>query len=186
MPSGSSNVIFILACKLQQSDETSHRINPFLSSIGRFPTTTPQLTPWNRILLETVQALIQSEIPNILWPQRFITAFTRACHLSLFSARSIQSMPPPFHFLKIHLITILPSMSGSSTWSLSLRFPHQNPVCTLLSPIHATCPAHLILLDFITWTIMGEEHRSLSSSLCSFLHSPVASSLLGQIFSSTP
>jgi hypothetical protein len=33
----------------------------------------------------------------------------------------------------------------------------------LPSPIHATCLAHLILLDFITCTIVGEEYRSLSS-----------------------
>ena len=39
-------------------------------------------------------------------------------------------------------------------------------------------PAHLILLDFITRTILGKKYRSLSSSLCSFLHSPVTSSLL--------
>ena len=51
--------------------------------------------------------------------------------------------------------------------------------CILLSPIRATCPAHLILLDFFTRTVLGEEYRSLSSSLCSFLHSPVTSSLLG-------
>ena len=38
---------------------------------------------------------------------------------------------------------------------------------------------HLILLDFITCTILGEEYRSLSSSLCNFLHSPVTPSLLG-------
>ena len=52
----------------------------------------------------------------------------------------------------------------------------------LLSPIHATCPAHLILLDLITWTVLGEEYRSLSSSSCSFLHSPVTSYLLGPNF----
>jgi len=40
-------------------------------------------------------------------------------------------------------------------------------------------PAHLILLDLITRTILGEEYRSLSSSLCSTLHFPVTSSLLG-------
>ena len=44
-------------------------------------------------------------------------------------------------------------------------------------PIRATCPAHLIL-DLITRTILSEEYRSLSSSLYSFLHSPVISSLL--------
>ena len=48
----------------------------------------------------------------------------------------------------------------------------------LLYPIRATCLAHLILLDFITRTILGEEYRSLCTSLCSFLHSPVTSSPL--------
>src|SRR5215510_1238223 len=46
-------------------------------------------------------------------------------------------------------------------------------------PIRATCPAHLILLDLTTRTILGEEYRSFSSSVCDFLHSPVTSSLLG-------
>jgi hypothetical protein len=35
------------------------------------------------------------------------------------------------------------------------------------------------LLGFITQTILGEEYRLLSLSLCSFLHSFVTSSLLG-------
>jgi len=68
-------------------------------------------------------------------------------------------------------------MHWSSKWSLSLRFHHQNPVCT--SPAHHTCymlrPPHL---DFITRMIFGEEYRSPSSSLCRFLHSPITSSLL--------
>jgi len=54
------------------------------------------------------------------------------------------------------------------------------PCIRLSSPsICATCPVHLILLAFITRTILGEEYRPLSSSLSSFLHSPVTLSLLG-------
>ena len=74
-------------------------------------------------------------------------------------------------FLKIHINIILPSTSGSPQWSLSIRFPHQNLVHT--SPLPHTCPAHLILLDFTTRTILGKDYRSLSSSLCNFLHSGV-------------
>ena len=54
------------------------------------------------------------------------------------------------------------------------------PVCASSLPLPATCHVHLILLDFITCTILGKQYRSLSSSLCGFLHSLVISYLLGQ------
>ena len=93
---------------------------------------------------------------------------------------------PTTHFLKIRLNIILSSTPGSPKWSLFLRLPHHNPVYASSLPIHATCHAYLILPDSITRTIFGEDYRSLSSSLCSFLHSLVTSSLLAQMFSSAP
>ena len=86
---------------------------------------------------------------------------------------------PTSHLLEIHPNIIYPSTPRSPQCSPSLRFPHQDPIHALSSPIRATCPAHLILLDFITRKILGEDYKTFSSSLCNLLHSPVTSSLLG-------
>ena len=90
---------------------------------------------------------------------------------------------PTSHLLEIHPNIIHPSTPRSPQWSPSLRFPHQDPIHPLSSPIRATSLAHLILLDFITRTILGEQYKSFSSSLCNLFHSPVTSSLLGPKYS---
>ena len=84
----------------------------------------------------------------------------------------------PVHTLTSHFLKD-PSLYYSPIYTLVLQmvsFPpasHQNPVHT--SAIPHTCymprPSHSSRFD--------EEYRSLSSSLCSFLHFPVTSSLLG-------
>jgi len=101
--------------------------------------------------------------------RRFIIAFTIARHLSLPWASSIQSIPPQptswwsILILSSHLHLGLPSGLFPS------RFATKTQYTPFLSPIWATCPTHLILLDFITRTILCEEYTSLSSS---FLHYP--------------
>ena len=111
-------------------------------------------------------------------PEKFITAFTSARHLSLSWARSIQSMSSytaswgSILILSSHLHLGLPSGLFPS------GFPTKTIYTTPFFPIRSTWPAHRILLDIITRTIFGEQYTSLSSSLCSFLHSPVTSSLL--------
>ena len=91
-----------------------------------------------------------------------------------------RSSPPPPNHTTWRSILILSSLLLLDL--LSGLFPSGFPTKTLyipfLSPIRATRSAHFIVFYLITWIIFGEQLRSLSSSLCSFLHSPVTSSLL--------
>ena len=126
------------------------------------------------------------KFPAFYGTPRFVTAFTGA-HTCPYPKPHRSSLYPTSDFLKIHLNIILPSTPGSSKWSFSLRFPHQNTVYAYPLPTRATCSTYLILLDLVTRTILGEEYRSLSSSLYSLILSPVTPSLLGpNILLSTP
>ena len=127
------------------------------------------LTPWSRVLLEKLTGSAASqEIPRIFGTRRILTVITSARHLSLSWANSIQS--PQTHPTYWRSILIL-----SSHLRLGLPnglFPSGFPTRTLCTPlpssIRATCPAHLILLDFTTRAILGKEYRSLRSSLTSY------------------
>ena len=138
------------------------------------------LTPWCRVLLEKLTGLqLVKKFPAFHGTRRFITALTSVRHLFLSRASPIQSIYPhptswrSILILSTHLRLGLPSHLFPSV------FPSNTLYTPLSSPTRATCPAHLILLDFITRTILGEEYKSFSSSLCILLHSPVTSSLLG-------
>ena len=130
--------------------------------------------------------LDSQEMPRILWNSKVHYRIHKCPPIV-----PIQSQLDPVHTphpTSWSSILILSShlRLGLSSCLFPSRFPTKTLYMPLLSPIRATCPAYLIL-DFITRTILGEEDRSLSSSLCSFLHSPVASSLLGpDILLNTP
>ena len=138
------------------------------------------LTPWSTVLLQnlTVSQLVM-KFPTLYRTRRFTTAFTSARHLSLSWARSIQSMPShPTSWRSILILSSHLRMGLPSGLFLS-GFPTKTLYTLLLYPIRAKCPAHHFLLDLITRTILGEEYRSLSFSLCSFLHFCVTLYLLG-------
>jgi hypothetical protein len=75
--------------------------------------------------------------------------------------------------LSIHLRLGLPSGLFPSGFLTS------NQYTFLFSLFRATCPTRLIALYLIILIILEEEYKSRSSSLCSFLHRPVISSLFG-------
>ena len=100
----------------------------------------------------TESSAASQEIPCILW-NKFITVFKTACHLSSFSVRSTLFAKPPHHNPISWRSILTMSYPRFSKWSLSLRFPHQNPVCTSPHPTCAICHTLRIYLDFTPWVI---------------------------------
>ena len=138
------------------------------------------LTPWCRVLLEKLTGLqLVKKFPAFHGTRMFITAITSVRQLSLSWASPIQSIYPHPTFWRSILILFTHLRLGLPSGLFPSSFPTKTLYTPLSSPIRATCPAHFILLDYITRTIVDEEYRSISSSLCSLLHSPVTSSLLG-------
>jgi len=97
-------------------------------------------TPWSSVLLEKLTDVqLVRKFPAFYGTRRFITA-SRPPVPILSQFDSVHT--PTSHFLKIHLNIILPSIPGSPKWSLSLRFPHQNPVYASPLPLTRYIPPH--------------------------------------------
>ena len=138
------------------------------------------LTPCCRLLLEKLTGLkLVKKFPAFHGTRNFFTALTSVRQLSLSWVSPVQSIYP--HPTSWRSILILSTHLGLGLPSglLPSGFPTKTLYDPIPSPIRAKCPAHFILLYFITRTILGEQYKSFSSSLCNFLHSPVTSSLLG-------
>ena len=97
------------------------------------------LTPWCRVLPEQLTGL--QLVEKFHGTRRFITTLTSVHHPSLSWASPIQSTS---HLLEIHPNIIHPSTPRSPQWSLSLRFPHQDPIHPpLLTHMrHMPSPSH--------------------------------------------
>jgi len=126
---------------------TSHT-HTHTSTTGQLTSEFSNIAPRSRVLEKVLVLAWSTNYPHFMktegWLPHLEVPATCPC------PEPDQSSPcPPSHFLKILLNIILPSTSRSSKWSLSLRFPHQNPVCT--SPLPHTCymprPTHSFQFD---------------------------------------
>ena len=128
---------------------------------------TDWLLMWSRFLVESSSPTASPLIHHILWKLNGHCCVNR--NLPLSWARSIQSTPPTLYLKDPLIYDILISTLKSSKWSLSVRFPHQTLYAPILFPIYTTCLSNLILVNFITQVVFGEEYKSWSSSLCTLL-----------------
>jgi len=107
------------------------------------------LTPWIRVLEKLTDSQLVKKFPTFYGNQRFNTAFTSACHLSLLWARLIQSMSP--HPTSWRSIIIL-----SSHLSLGLPSCFFSPL--LVSPpklcMHLSSPPYMLHAPHISFFLI--------------------------------
>jgi hypothetical protein len=121
----------------------------------------------NRLLMELSNSVEQSpswevnsylrsqEIAPILWNLKVHYHIHNSPPLVSTLSKINPVLAHTSYFLKIRFNIILPPMRRFSKLSHSLRFPHQNSICTSPPPICTTLPVHLIT----TWITFGEQNK---------------------------
>jgi hypothetical protein len=129
---------------------------------------------------EANQFVVSQEIPRVLLNPKVNYSIHKCPPPVCILSQPNPVHNPASHFWRSILILSFHVRLGFPSGLFSYGLPTKTLHTPLSFSIRATCPAYLIILDFITRTILGEEYRSWRSSLWRFFHFPVTSSLFGQ------
>jgi hypothetical protein len=107
-------------------------------------------TPWSRVCLNKLTGFqLVKKFSAFCGTRRFTTSFTIPHHLSLSWASSIQSILPHPTSWRYILMLSFHLRLGLPSGLLPSGFLTKPLYTSLLYPMRATCPAHVILLDLI-------------------------------------
>ena len=112
------------------------------------------------------------KFPTFHGTQRFITALTSVCHLSLSWASPIQSIyPHPTSWRSILILSTHLSL-GLPSGLFPSCFPTKTLYAPLSPPIRATCPAHLVNRQVLSgqYVLLTFTGLKLTYSLSPFPH----------------
>ena len=130
---------------------------------------------------QTNRSSASYEIPCILWHQK-AHHHIHKCPFPALVLSQINPFHAPSHFLKIHFNITFSYMHGLPSGLFLPGLPTKMLYEPFLSPICATSPAHLILLDlWPEYLVRSTDHED----PCVHLSTPIISSLLGPNILST-